>query len=742
MITTSLIDFSSKNFTPKPDQQKAIASLNAFFLSDEKVFILKGYAGTGKTTLTKLLAEYIYSIGRSAVLMAPTGRAARIMSEKTGYKATTIHKAIYNMQLLDEIEIKKDGKVQYKFRYGLKQPDNNITNVYLVDEASLVSDKYSEDDFFIFGSGIILKDLLDHIAPGNQARKDKLIFIGDDAQLPPVTDTVSGALDSSYLSANYAIAAKEYQLTEVIRQTEESGILENATRLRKLIKLPGRQKPFFYTGYRDVAEIKTTQLAEAFRAINPELTTTGGILLVARNKTALDHNLTIRQQFFPGKLQVQASETLLINQNNYNYPIELLNGMLVKVLAVEEVTETKSNMMSYDIDGKECFVTQRYRWVTIEVPAAEGKKMTMRCMILDSFLFSPEKALDYAENIALYIDFKIRHSHLRTKTPEFTQALKSDPYFNALKVKFGYAITVHKAQGGEWEKVMVDMDYYESYTSKSFLRWSYTAITRAARHLVLFNMPSASLFKKLEYRDDRLVVPAVPVGKTGQPAEKIALRLPANYQEQIENWFKDTPPFLIEKYHILLAQVQDTGIVITGRKKISFAEEYIFTQENKQATLTFYYNGKNQFTRILATGGKPQHPDLLQQVLTITERAVDFMLQSNELKPMLNTIEIIDEAEETVDFIFPEKLQQFKPLFIGLKELLQNKKITIKNIEHKGYVERYFFTRGDQKAMVQFWYDGLDQFTVAAPHLPVCNSNELLEDIARAMNELPELVAG
>lgn len=737
MTSNSLIDFSTENFIPKPDQQKAMIALNAFFLSDCKVFILRGYAGTGKTTLTKLLARYIGSTYCKPVLMAPTGRAARIMSEKTGYPATTIHKAIYDMQLLDEIEIKTDEKVQYKFRYGLKQPEETITNVYLVDEASMISDKYSEDDFFVFGSGIILKDLLNHIAPSNLVRKDKLIFIGDDAQLPPVTDAVSGALDGTYLLANYAISVQEYQLTEVIRQSEESGILENATRLRKLIKLPGRHKPFFNTSYPDVREIKASQMLQEFRVINPGLSTTGGILLVARNKTAYNHNIAIRELYFPGKQHVQAGETLLINQNNYNHPVELLNGMLVKVLAADDVTETKSHMMSYDANGKECFVTHRYRWVTIEVPTDDGKKMQIRCMILDSFLFSPENALNYAENIALYIDFKIRHPNLTPKTPAFTQALKNDPYFNSLKVKFGYAVTVHKAQGGEWEKVMADMDYYQSYTSKSFLRWAYTAITRAARQLILFNIPSSSLFNKLDFRNDRLADPAIPVVKTGQPAEKIILVLPLNYTEQINNWFKEDASFLIEKYHTVLAQLQDTGILITDRKKISFAEEYIFAIDNKQAIVTFYYNGKNQFTRVLPSAGKPQNPQLLQQLLTITGKAVDFVLPG-ETHTMLTTVEMLNEAEETDDFIFPEKQQQFKPLFSGLKELLPGKEITIQNIEHKEYVERYFFARGAEKAMVQFWYDGLDQFTVAIPHLPNCNSNKLLDDIAGVVKEIQE----
>ena len=555
--------------------------------------------------------------------------------------------------------------------------------------------------------------------------------------MPPVTDNKSGALDADYLFKKYGIAANEYQLTGVIRQSIESGILENATRLRELIKLPGRQKFILNTNFSDIKEIKQTALIEAFNTINPALSIIDGIVLVSRNKTALDHNLLIRQHYFPDKHSVQAGETLLINQNNYNYEVELLNGMLVKVVAADEASETKSHMRSYDATGKECYVSHRFRWVTIEVPSDDGRIKNIRCMILDSFLSSPKRALDYEENIALYIDFKFRHSHLKVKTAEFTQAFRTDPYLNALKVKFGYAITVHKAQGGEWENVLVDMDFYQSYTSKAFLRWAYTAITRASKALTIFNLPSISLFRHLAYRDDRIVIGFEPSNKIEQLAEKLMLRLPLAYEQQIDTWFVNTLPFIIEKYQILLAQLQEAEIQITGRISRSFAEEYYFAQGNQQAIITYYYNGKNKFTRVLATPGKAQNTDLLERVITLTGIPIDFLIESKN-NPIVEVAAeiIIADAEDAATNFFTEKHKHLQPLYASINELLKEKEITIQQIEHKEYLERYFISRGTQNAMIQFWYNGQNEFTTAAPHLPSCNSNELLEDIANMMNEI------
>src|SRR5690554_684970 len=181
----SLLDFAKQRINPTADQEKAFLAMDDFLKSDQKCFLLKGYAGTGKTTITKTIAQYVSHKKYQPILLAPTGRAARILSDKTGFEANTIHRGIYNLDQLDEIEIKVDGKKQFKFRFNLLEVKDNISQIYLIDEASMISDRRSEGDFFVFGSGVLLRDLLQFLALRNIARNDKVIFIGDPAQLPP-----------------------------------------------------------------------------------------------------------------------------------------------------------------------------------------------------------------------------------------------------------------------------------------------------------------------------------------------------------------------------------------------------------------------------------------------------------------------------------------------------------------------------------------------------------------------------
>jgi hypothetical protein len=722
------MDFCRQNIVPTKDQESALNLLDEFFNSDQKVFILKGYAGTGKTTITKALANYCKSKSLQPIFMAPTGRAARIITEKTKYPATTIHKAIYDMSELDEVEIKKDKKVQYKFRYKLRDYDQSITNVFFVDEASMVSDKFAEDDFFIFGSGILLKDLIEFIAPNNLARKDRLIFIGDPAQLPPVGQEHSFALDYNYLFEKYGIKADEYQLTEVVRQAENSGILQNATALRKLIELSGRQSFTISNNITDMIETEESTMLETFKLINPNFNINDGIMLVAKNKTALEHNLKIREHSFGATTDIKTGETFLINQNNYNYEVELLNGTLVKILSAENTTITKSNMPSYDAEGNECSVSHRFRWVTIEVPVEDGKNHEIKCMILDNFLFSPERALSYEENIALYIDFKIRNPDLKPKTSAFAKAFKADPYVNALKVKFGYAITVHKAQGGEWNNAIIDMDHYQSYSCKEFLRWAYTAFTRSSEKIYYFNYKN-SIYSKLNYHDDRLTSENPTSSNVGNL--NVSLKLDEKNTKFIASFLTGEKDFLIEKYHVILSQLKGSTIEVLSRKKLQFAEEYTFSKNNNNITLLFYYNGKDKFTRILEKNKLIKDEDFTSELTTLLSKAVTFVIEQDAPAVSMN---IENTSIKNIDIDFPEIYKPLKKLYSDLSELLNENEILITDIEHNNYLEKYHFARKKEKAVINFWYDGIMHFTSAIPQLQECNSNELLGEIAEALN--------
>jgi hypothetical protein len=725
----TLEEFQQDCFEPTADQRKAIAAISGFFSSDVPVFILSGYAGTGKTTLTRLLADYCNANALKPVLMAPTGRAARIAREKTGYPATTIHKAIYDMNSLDEVEIEQGSKVQYKYRYKIRNHDESVTHVFFVDEASMVSDMYAEDDFFIFGSGIVLKDLLRFMAPENPARKHKLIFIGDNAQLPPVGDKMSGALDAAHLLEKYGVRALSYRLTEVVRQAGESVVLANATMLREKIG-SGNHSPFAIlkkTG--EVEETEEQQLCRLWSEINPGFSTRKGIVLTSKNAKALSHNLAIRNRFFGTEEGIRPGETLMISQNNYNYELELLNGTLVKVVEAEPSTVLKSNLPSYDADGNECRVSHRFRRITIEAPDENDIPVRIDCMILDSFLFSPERSLDYAENIALYIDFKIRHPHLKPKTDAFTSAFRGDPYVNALRVKFGYAVTVHKAQGGEWENALVDMDYYGSYVSAEFLRWAYTAFTRASKSLWYFNYRN-TLYGKLSYRHEM----ALPHAENPPQAEvpRKLLVLSGENKLFIDTFLAGESGFLVEKYKLMLVQLQGSGIEVVSRKRMQYAEEYVFARNGEKATLQLFYNGKNRFTKI---GSKPAKGDSAALAATLTgllDTVADFVVSGEDSG--IHTEGTI--GGEELKIVFPEHLKPLAKLHEDLTELLEGTSIVIADVVHSDFVEKYFFKRGKERAAIYFWYNGQMLFTKAGPHLPECDSAALLEDVAKAMKLL------
>lgn len=722
----SLTAFIKGKFNPTPAQEKALAALDRFFQSNRKVFLLKGYAGTGKTTLTRYIADYFRQEKINTVLIAPTGRAARILELKTGHPATTIHKAIYNLHVLDEEKTRENGREKYKFRYRLRHVESNVTNIYLVDEASMIADVRAEDDFFIFGSGHLLSDLLQFIAPENFSRKDKIIFIGDPAQLPPVQEPVSKALSREHLLAGFGLEADEYELNDVVRQGRESGILKIAGYLRQQINNKKRNSFQLSTPGPDTVPINPENVVDVFLKENPGLEIDRSVIIHFSNKSAFDYNLKVREKVFTNVLQVAPDDTLIVNQNNYNYAVEILNGMMVKVVEVGPL-EIKSNMLAYDESGEECRVTHKFRRVKIRVPN-QNDWIDISCLILENFLYNPNPSLIYPENIALYLDFKIRHAHLKPKTKEFADALRSDPYFNALKVKYGYAITCHKAQGGEWESVIVNMDVSQSVLSNAFLRWAYTAVTRAGKQLYLFNIPAMSVFSAIDYRHQLL--PAA--GTNSELPKQIIFSLPPNLQELREKLqLHQEKTFLQDKHIEMLARISGTDIEIISREGRPYQEHYGFKKENQNARLTFHYNGKNNFTSIVISNSPQYCSQFSMELKAMFSAPVTILMADKEAG-----IEPAKGQEPSVSFAGCGELE---PLYRKLSPLLQDRKISIGKVEHKLYHELYFVSRQNEKACLCFYYSDKNQFTTAWPLLNECNSNPLLSDINEAIQELKKI---
>jgi hypothetical protein len=721
------------------DQMRALSALDDFIRSKNGCFMLKGYAGTGKTFLTKGLVEYFGTLKWTVLLMAPTGRAARILSERTGQKATTIHKGIYNLNDISEVRTHSGKREKYKFRFGLNNELTTINTIILIDEASMVSDNEQESDFFIFGSGRLLSDLLSFTALNNESRNVKIIFIGDNAQLPPVGDRISGALTGEYILSTFSIPSSEYQLSEIVRQAGDSGVLTIARYLREKLAEKNRNSFRLPDTTQDVHHTDTGSAVGKFLNIYREKGPEAAIMIHYRNRDAHLCNMEIRDSLFPGCSELQTGDRLIITVNNYNYAVELLNGTFVTVKHVDPDRLVRSNIPSHKKDGTEIRVTLAYRKVSIEVPTDDGPFL-LTCLILESFLEDPEASLSYEENIAAYIDFKIRHPDLKPGTSGFRDALRSDPYFNAVKVKYGYAITGHKSQGGEWHTAFVNMSIPQSILSDDFIRWSYTAVTRAAKTLWLFNVPSHTVYAKIRY--EPVVIGSSVVGMGGNIP--VSLRLTDEQRSFARTQGLETAPrFLLDHYHALLAALQDTGIRILTRTGHNYQEQYLFESEGRQVALVFSYNGSGKFTRTLPRQSGSTDPDLLKRLLKILSEPVAFTLEQQEVPASLDDASTVqddaDFSEDIPEITFEGTLQPHERLYRDLSLLLRERRIRITKAEHLPYKERYHFSRSDEKACVDFTYDSNNSYTWVKAVARHCNAPAMLEEIADGIVSLKNL---
>lgn len=723
MNRTQVDSKHSRIFTE--DQKKVLRKVDDLMNSEQNCLLLKGYAGTGKTLLTGYIAESLSNQGFEVVLMAPTGRAALVLAEKTGFEASTIHKTIYTEKELSEPPTGQDDRVKFKFKYELKNIASNNRTVFLVDESSMISDKKTETDFIEFGSGRLLKDILDFIALTNRTRKDKVLFIGDHAQLPPVTDPISGALDAKYLETKHNVRAVEAEMTEVVRQSGESGILANAMMIRDYLQVPKPKRIGFALQQNDdVIQLETDEVAEKYVALNPNRTLDGCVLINHSNKSAFDLNQVIRAQYFKSTEEIHMGDLVMIYQNSYNYEITLYNGTMAKIHSVSNEAEVKPRMKSYDENGNDCYVSHSFRRVTLMV---DGYDRPISAMILESFLFDHNPSLDYAESIALYLDFKFRNQNLKVGSKEFRDALKADPYFNALKVKFGYAITCHKAQGGEWDNALINMDVSMGKTSNEYLRWTYTAVTRARNKLYYFNFQANSALSKLQYQECLLNESSNGVSRK----RIIEFEITEEVQEAIRRFgLQDGLGFLRQNFVHLLATMSNARIDIVSRKGIQYAEEYTFAQADARATVRFWYNAKGRFTK--TSVHSPLGADLTfsQKVLQVWEESPELRLIGEPPSEENNQRNTCQNA--------PRPEGWTAVLYDALQANLRDKEIMVVLIEHALYQEKYHFTWKSEKAVIVFYYDGNNQFTSARPEIHNCTSNELLHLLKRAVVEVSE----
>lgn len=506
----------NNEITYTPQQQEALDKISTFLKSSNRVFILRGYAGTGKTTLVLPILEKVGELKLHPQLMAPTGRAARVLRVKTGEPATTIHKGIYRLNAIQADEGSEDDETELIYYFPVKDIEFPGSSVLIIDEASMISSLKNVGEIFRFGSDILIKDLLAY------ARDSKIIFIGDPAQLPPVGDNKSVALDDDYFK-ELGFPVESFELTEVIRQKKDSAILENATQIRDVLKIDRNKRTelVFRRKEGEVEDIDPEHIIESFTTGYPTPSVDSAVVVCFENAKAYGYNCGIRRVYFPENNGAPVpGDIMMVVSNNYRYSQkEILNGEFATVVKVSNLVETQGAKIRLGKGNKkeEKTVSLTFRDVTLKF--SDGQEV--ECKIVDSLLNSREPNLKSSEILALWVNFWMRHPELdklkrkKIKTKEemelIAKALNSDQYFNALHVKYGYAVTCHKAQGGEWDTVFVD------YSSRcglhnDGLRWCYTATTRARNRLYGVSMPNITFIDKLKVNDTIIRAGKAPAG--------------------------------------------------------------------------------------------------------------------------------------------------------------------------------------------------------------------------------------
>lgn len=474
MLNNDLSQQIKRNFSYKPteEQENTLNSFSNFLLSSsqEKILILRGYAGTGKTSLVSALVKTLDEVGRKCVLLAPTGRAAKVFSLYSHHPAYTIHRRIYRQRVFSE------DMDNFTLNTNLHRQ-----TLFIVDEASMIANEGISGASF--GTGRLLDDLIEYVysVPGCS-----LMLVGDTAQLPPVGEVQSPALSAAVLQG-YGLEVTECLLTQVVRQAADSGILYNATRLRQAIM---NEECFMLPSVKigSCPDVKVIQGGDLIETISESYDKAGmdeTIVICRSNKRANLYNKGIRNTILYREDELNAGDVLMVAKNNYFWGADckeldfIANGDVAVVRRVRRVREMYGFRFA---DALLCFPD--YADLELEVT-----------LLLDT-LHHDSPSLPREQSERLFEAVSEDYAHLPTKR-ERIKKIKEDPYYNALQVKYAYAVTCHKAQGGQWQRVFLDQGYLtEEMVSPDYYRWLYTAFTRATEILYLVNWPKEQTEKE------------------------------------------------------------------------------------------------------------------------------------------------------------------------------------------------------------------------------------------------------
>lgn len=712
------------------DQQYLVDELAKFLVDrTQNAFLLRGYAGTGKTFIIKGITDYLQLNHRNYMLAASTGKASRVLANKTGKNAGTIHSKIYNFNNLVEYKDENEPNT-YKFYTNLKVNLDSSNTVYIIDEASMISDVYSDGEFIRFGSGRLLKDLINYINFDQNDHDKKVIFVGDNAQLPPIGMNFSPALDSQYLSKEYNLHTNEFELKSIVRQKSDSGIILNAQKIRNSLEKNEFNQLDFNLTATDIQAISEEDCIKYYLKTCNNQINGESIIVAYTNVDVHSYNKAVRQYFFPDEefickgdkiMCLRNTKLMYLHNNGQTEDLYIYNGDFGLVRQVAEQNEERVITLKRKLKSGEINktpITLSFRDIEVGFRNENGHPVFIKTKIIENILYTNSSQLSSDEQKALYIDFCIRHPGLSYKKnrDEFKNILLNDPYFRALPIKFGYAITCHKAQGSEWNNVIVKCDAHKNKLSRDYFRWIYTAITRTSKSLYLINPPNKKLGSGIKIVGNE--VSSLSLKQTAK--KETVLQKPVIRQKQAQ--FDISKLTGISKLiaNKIMQVLNNTNFVVKQIEKRQFHDIYTIGYDNQTEKFKVFYNAKNILTTIMP----------LSEVETSNLELTEILKKIINL-PLVN----FDEAEVdgSKNIIFSQDfLNEFHRLIL---EIIKNNDITILDASEQQWNIRYKFFKYDQIALIDIYFDAKHKFTKISPIITRSTSLDFINEIIAVLKE-------
>lgn len=590
-------EFIGYNLTAS--QRELVTQIEEFLKNDsEHVFILKGYAATGKELILKGLENYLRKIERGMSLVTPTNKAAFWLDQSVDRHVSTIHSMIYEYLETKEFE---DGQPREasKFIYRLRGNLDSMDHVYVIGESGLLNDEISDCKYLCYGTGKLLEDLMNFIDPNAAGCRRKVIFIGDDTQMAPVT-SASSALTSSYFKAMYgdAFPVRIFQLTDVIDEQLKNLILNNAVQIRHAIEKKRYNRLVFERDASTMIELDESQFLPTYVKAYQAVEDNKPIIVASMNQTAQLYNAQIREQLFPGKTSVQPGDWIMFTKNVWIGDYRAFNGEFAKVLAVKG---SENKYINFAGRSREL----RFRYVDIEITNRYGEKEKLSCELFENLLDASGSVLP---------------------DDEWLEPLINTFYYPVVYAQYGYAITVHKAQSGVWNTVFFDTEFYQNIKTKAGFKWLYTGLTLAKDRLYFTNWTDmgskllgtmSSLSSTSSSNTKNATWPEGPSvainGKTALPSIAIPdIEGSTAYREYVQE--------VSEELAIVLSQL---NIQIVKINNMSYRIRYTFRRGNSDASLDALYKQKQIITSIENHRNQGDDQNLASEIKAIMDRLVE-----------------------------------------------------------------------------------------------------------------------